>query len=69
MNADIQSIQVPPNHVYSSYKDAFDALIWYGLKNSYGFHQKDSCLYSLDSKTWFYYRYNKASKYESQVTT
>ena len=69
MDADIQSIQAPPNHVYSSYKDAFDALTRHGLENGYGFHQKESRPYGSDSKTWFYYRCDKAGKYKSQATT
>jgi hypothetical protein len=62
------TIPAPPNDVYTSYKDAYDALTQHSLENGYGFHQKDSRPYSSDFKTWFYYRCDKAGKYKSQAT-
>jgi hypothetical protein len=69
MDAIEYSIPAPPNDIYSSYTDAYNALKQHGTENGYGFHQKDSRPYGSESKTWFYYRCDKAGKYTTQATT
>ena len=60
-----RSIPAPQNHVFTSYNEAYNSLKQYSLKNSYSFQLKDSRPYSSETKTWYYYYYDRIGSYKS----
>jgi hypothetical protein len=63
-----EDIPPPPDTLYTSYDEAYEALKSHGMQNGYGFVCKESTPYNSDVKTRYYYRCDRFKKYESKAT-
>ena len=69
MNLSEETIAAPPDGIYSSYEEAYNALKSHGIEHGYGFHLKKSTPHHSNVKTYFNYRCDYSRNYKSQSTT
>ncbi len=58
----------PPDSLYASYEEAYNALKSHGMQHGYGFVLKESKPYNSDVKTRYYYRCDRFKEYQSTAT-
>lgn len=64
----MEGITPPPNCLYTSYEEAYNALKSHGMQHGYGFVLKESKPYKSDVKTRYYYRCDRFKDYQSKAT-
>ena len=62
-----EDITPPPDHLFTSYEEAYNALKSHGMQHGYGFVLKESKPYKSEVKTRYYYRCDRFKKYESKA--
>jgi len=63
----MEEILVPPDHLYSSYEEAYSSLKAHGIQHGYGFVLKRSKPHNSDTKTRYYYHCDRFRKYQSNA--
>ncbi|KAH9210399.1 hypothetical protein DL95DRAFT_465896 [Leptodontidium sp. 2 PMI_412] len=60
----MDGIPAPPDCLYTSYEEAYNALKGHGMQNGYGFVLKESKPYHSDIKTRYYCRCDRFKELE-----
>src|SRR2546423_5242461 len=64
-----ETIDPPPDGIYTSYEEALDALKSHGMHHGYGFYIQRTKPHNSDIKTRFYYQCDKSKMYQSKATS
>ena len=65
----MEGIAPPPEYLYASYEEAFNALKSHGMQHGYGFHIQRTLPQNSDMKTRYYYRCDRSGNYQSRAST
>jgi hypothetical protein len=63
----MEDIAPPPDSLYASYEEAYNALKSHGMQHGYGFLLQQSKPHKSDIKTRYYYQCDRCRKYQSKA--
>ena len=63
----MDEIAIPPDSLYNSYEEAYDALKTHGLQHGYGFVLKRSKPHHSTTKTRYYFHCDRFKNYQSSA--